>query len=313
MKKRFKYAIGFVLTIACLIGCSACSILFPDYDFDDPAGVWSCRYLPNSNKTECQIRGWLPEYQQTHEYLDYAFFPSYIGEVKVKEVGILALMGSPAGGSYEGKGKLFIPYTAEIVVLEGACYMISGTDFDGNNSAYGRFNAKMYVPNEYYEMYCEKKPDEEFYKANVVYDINYENPDYQYYCVDYCSYSLTAEQVQFIKTQGTSRVVSPGDDSNEYPTKNKEYRRYNYGKDKWNIIDGWEKDAEGNEIYTSKIEIIPPAPEREGYTFGGWYKEKECINKWNFETDTLPQLRLDENNEILFQETALYAKWNKEG
>ncbi|MDE7453494.1 MAG: InlB B-repeat-containing protein, partial [Clostridia bacterium] len=35
----------------------------------------------------------------------------------------------------------------------------------------------------------------------------------------------------------------------------------------------------------SVITFIPPEPEREGYEFGGWYKESECINEWDFETD----------------------------
>ena len=70
-------------------------------------------------------------------------------------------------------------------------------------------------------------------------------------------------------------------------------------------IDDWE--------YGSKIEFIPPEPEREGYTFGGWYKEPECINKWNFESDVLPEERTEMNEEgeeeVVYQETRLYAKW----
>ena len=76
----------------------------------------------------------------------------------------------------------------------------------------------------------------------------------------------------------------------------------NYG---YYWIDDWD--------YGSKIEFIPPEPEREGYTFGGWYKEPECINKWNFETDVLPEERTEINEEgeeeVVYQETKLYAKW----
>ena len=43
----------------------------------------------------------------------------------------------------------------------------------------------------------------------------------------------------------------------------------------------------------------PTAPSEDGYTFGGWYKEAECTNKWNFETDVL-------NDNI-----TLYAKWSE--
>jgi len=70
---------------------------------------------------------------------------------------------------------------------------------------------------------------------------------------------------------------------------------------KYHSVDNYE--------YGSLIEIIPPIPERDGYTFDGWYKEPECINKWNFETDTLPELKLDDEGNEIFQETALYAKW----
>ena len=75
--------------------------------------------------------------------------------------------------------------------------------------------------------------------------------------------------------------------------------------------------------YGEKIEFIPPEPTRAGYEFGGWYKESECINKWNFEVDILPQvkytdkipqhqLRNEEEWDIdyrIYQETKLYAKW----
>lgn len=74
--------------------------------------------------------------------------------------------------------------------------------------------------------------------------------------------------------------------------------------------------------YGEKIEFIPPEPKREGYTFDGWYKEPECINKWDFETDTLPEekteQKLDPNSQYgvkevtVYQETILYAKWIQE-
>ena len=61
------------------------------------------------------------------------------------------------------------------------------------------------------------------------------------------------------------------------------------------------------------IENTPYDPIREGYTFGGWYKEPECINKWNFVTDKLSEAEYDENGYVVdFVETKLYAKWIKE-
>ena len=52
-------------------------------------------------------------------------------------------------------------------------------------------------------------------------------------------------------------------------------------------------DAAGGSDVTAKIvipgeRIVEPAwPERVGYEFAGWYKEPECINAWNFATDTV--------------------------
>ncbi|MCH5153207.1 MAG: InlB B-repeat-containing protein [Clostridiales bacterium] len=56
----------------------------------------------------------------------------------------------------------------------------------------------------------------------------------------------------------------------------------------------------------SKIQNIPPEPTRAGYTFGGWYTEKECTIKWDF--DNVPTVS---NNDDSFVEFALYAKWTK--
>lgn len=47
--------------------------------------------------------------------------------------------------------------------------------------------------------------------------------------------------------------------------------------------------------------------------FGGWYKEPACINEWDFEEDTLPEERMEVNEdgeeEVVYQETELYVKW----
>ncbi len=58
------------------------------------------------------------------------------------------------------------------------------------------------------------------------------------------------------------------------------------------------------------IEDTPYEPQREGYTFGGWYKEPECINKWDFAQDKLPEATYDEAGYVTdFVETKLYAAW----
>nr|MCR5108272.1 InlB B-repeat-containing protein [Lachnospiraceae bacterium] len=43
----------------------------------------------------------------------------------------------------------------------------------------------------------------------------------------------------------------------------------------------------------------PKALSEEGYTFGGWYKESDCTNKWDFDEDTVQG------------DMTLYAKWEE--
>lgn len=76
--------------------------------------------------------------------------------------------------------------------------------------------------------------------------------------------------------------------------------------------DGAENDGyywSDNYDYGEKITYVPQNPKREGYIFGGWYQEPECVNVWNFDTDTLPEAKYNEEGEALYQETRLYAKW----
>jgi len=65
-----------------------------------------------------------------------------------------------------------------------------------------------------------------------------------------------------------------------------------------------------NYTYGGKITFQPPPPERQGYTFSGWYKEAACMNAWDFDKDTLPQLLTNADGETIYQETKLYAKWS---
>ena len=68
----------------------------------------------------------------------------------------------------------------------------------------------------------------------------------------------------------------------------------NYDENNYYYVDYYENGE--------KIMYIPPEPQRNGYSFGGWFKESDCINQWDFDTDTL---QLTEE----VQEVKLYAKW----
>ncbi len=68
----------------------------------------------------------------------------------------------------------------------------------------------------------------------------------------------------------------------------------NYDENNYYYIDYYENGE--------KICYIPPIPKRDGFSFGGWFKEPNCVNQWNFNVDTL-QITEEE------QEVKLYAKW----
>ena len=57
--------------------------------------------------------------------------------------------------------------------------------------------------------------------------------------------------------------------------------------------------------------IKPPYdPKREGYKFDGWYKESECVNQWNFDTDEV-KINYNEEGERIYEEITLFAKWTE--
>ena len=53
-------------------------------------------------------------------------------------------------------------------------------------------------------------------------------------------------------------------------------------------------------IETGEKIPLPPAPERDGYNFTGWFTEPDCLNLWNFDTVA----EITENTEF-----KLYAGW----
>ncbi|EHQ8840285.1 BspA family leucine-rich repeat surface protein, partial [Enterococcus faecalis] len=56
--------------------------------------------------------------------------------------------------------------------------------------------------------------------------------------------------------------------------------------------------VDGQNVEYNAVVEKPTDPTKEGYTFGGWYKEAECITAWNFDTDKMPAGNI-----------TLYAKW----
>jgi uncharacterized repeat protein (TIGR02543 family) len=64
------------------------------------------------------------------------------------------------------------------------------------------------------------------------------------------------------------------------------------------LFDSQEGSAvDGVKVASGMKLVQPSSPTRTGYSFGGWYKEKECVSAWNFDAD------------VVTGSTTLYAKW----
>ena len=59
---------------------------------------------------------------------------------------------------------------------------------------------------------------------------------------------------------------------------------------------------------TGRLRRPPYEPERNGYVFGGWYKDAECTELWDFNKDVV-EISYDGNGARIYEELWLYAKW----
>ncbi|MBR1675739.1 MAG: InlB B-repeat-containing protein [Clostridia bacterium] len=141
---------------------------------------------------------------------------------------------------------------------------------------------------------------------------------------DYNKYEYYHHRVNSYTVYGNSRIMPNVLDDNGQPTGEKYLVRQNVQMANvqfmWNFEnaanDGyyWVDDIEDGE----KIEIIPDVPERDGYIFGGWYCESECINEWSFDTPIRKQELTEREYEgetvSVYPSdyvTFIYAKWIK--
>lgn len=58
------------------------------------------------------------------------------------------------------------------------------------------------------------------------------------------------------------------------------------------------------------IDYIPPVPVHEGYTFKGWYKDKDLTEEWDFSVDIIPGSFI-EGITRYYDVTSLYAKFEE--
>ena len=116
-----------------------------------------------------------------------------------------------------------------------------------------------------------------------------------------------ADGVEVISPDGAAfREVTHGDTKAtelfESATSDTSVTKATIGSTKPSYTVSFDMNGHGDAIDAIKVTegktVAEPAePKAEGYTFEGWYKEKECTNKWDFANDTVTE------------DITLYAKW----
>ena len=141
-------------------------------------------------------------------------------------------------------------------------------------------------------------------------DIDSKDADFEYHLVgDSLNKPKTPEKTGYTSTDKWYKDSSCKEEWNFYNDKLPEDAAGNY----FYIFAGWTVntytvtfDVQGHGEapssqkinYKEKINKPEEDPTDYNYTFSGWYKEKDCKNIWDFETDTMPA-----------EDITLYAKW----
>lgn len=202
------------------------------------------------------------------------------------------------GLSEEGNRKEVVVFPS---ILDG--YIVDGL---GASWAYGKSSGdiiitnakKIYIPSGY-TMYVPINLKSNYNSEEIdVYVIEIDFINYYYYYMD-----VSQEYIRWNNLFVTETVYGTFfSENNEDVMKLEKASVVYFVDDDVYFID----DCDG-----TIVNVIPPTPYKEGYEFIGWYKEKECINEWDFENDIVPAKIYNNDGEYLYQETILYAKWEK--
>ena len=211
----------------------------------DPNGVWVCQYILYS-KTECALGNLREEYKREHGYPEYIFLPSYIGDVKVVQLGFTSGMWVNKCG---GIKKTFVPHTVQKIEAWGGKIMVSTKAIYISNTIGG-----VYVPEEYLQDYLDLNGSDT-HKANVEYLVNYENAEHKYHCVDNYEYSTET-------TPSYITIVPPDPEREGY------------------IFDGWYKEAECINEWDFKEDALPLMKIEQVQVF----QKTSLYAKWNKES-----------------------------
>lgn len=236
--------------------------------------------------SSCGKNKFLPEYE--NEYFKYAVRTNDDGTKKAYLIGFTEL-----GLQQE---VLVLPNQIENIPIDGIGYETTGTGWMWENTRYSNFRSetlkKLYIPfnaeeNEWFSRYTMG-----------------ELPNCRIIDLGNNKYRILDEFSEIVTTYHDFKQDSIKSDSYHTVLLANISFMYNYDNAPNNGC--YWIDSYDNEI----ISFIPENPTRENYTFDGWYKEKEFINKWDFEIDmTGDEIILTGQDFNEYPGIYLYAKW----
>ncbi len=249
-----------------------------------------------------------------------SFTDGYFKYYYIKETGDYAIVGDgdvpypetlvvPA--YYKDKEISNIAYNVYVGVIIGTEYL--GPSLRGVETVYFPYTSSEFFP--FYDRYCSVPlADEELGKPQKYFAVCNRDDDYYYGVPDggnypkilYCT-SILYNKHYYEKNDKYAYVHEWRNGNGRYQIANTAYM-FNYEEapnEGYFFINDFERGG--------LIENTPYEPLREGYIFGGWYKDSTCTDVWDFSMDKLPEAEYDEEGYVTeFVETKLYAKWIKE-
>ncbi|MDE6275624.1 MAG: InlB B-repeat-containing protein [Clostridia bacterium] len=159
---------------------------------------------------------------------------------------------------------------------------------------------KIYVVGEHYHFVREERVFSKCPNLEKIIFLN--NKNEQYYDVVKDDWTVFMSKMNYNRLFADKESAAEDNEKSPYFYAANISFNYNY-KNAPNNRYYWIDDVEDGKL----IVFIPPDPIREGYEFQGWYKENDCINKWDFDNDRVQKANYHQE----FKETQLFAKWEK--
>ena len=289
MKRVLKIVVCLALTLTtlCFTMGGFCKSLY--FDYEPPEVEWDGRFLYHIHAGSCYILGTEPELGVKSEVLDKLYLPSHykgcrILDVQLTEVGYVESLDRVENYTFgidiTPVKEIYYPYSLATNDFLGTinCYKVVMTMIDcayaGAQYETTAGTLSVYVPNIAFMRACIAVKN---VNATIISESNFE----------VCFTRRDESQVRYVCKANTAYMFNYEGSPNE----------------DYYFINDFKRGG--------LIENTPYEPYREGYTFTGWYKDSECTQKWDFGVDTLPEPTYDENGELEYVETRLYAGWNK--